>query len=564
VGLALLAAAALISAAVVGLAYSKTRRAAVQAQVTADRHQFELLFKQAEAARDQGDLPAALKKIENALALQPRSLDARCARARMTRLMFREREAFEELQAILKEDPEYWPAHDEMSLIYAPLVRNTGGVYVNPGSPLRGMSPEEIRARFEHHRREYVRHMPETAQAYYLLASTAEDHRTALTLLDTALALDPTHLPAINERCERHARLGDHEASLRDAERFIARAPHLWLGHTLLGNALRRLGRYDQALSSFDRAVKLDSTQTLVWFCRAQVLCLLERFEEALADSAEAIRLDPESVVGYAVRARALDGLRDFEASLMSYQRALEIGPDRFELWNNRASVLKRLQRWNDLIENAEKIIALDAKQARGYADRGSARFHLGELDAAVRDWDTAVEHASLNREVYLGRGMVHEIAGRYQAALADYTEAAMISGPDRKRALLWRYVLLRHRGEDAAAGELLRNFLPDPQSTAPYDRLADYFRGERSAEELTGAAAAATERARAYYFIGRWRLLSGDRDGALDAFRACIHAGLGDVLEADLALALTRSFDRTDTPQSSGLNPEPVSTDRP
>ena len=53
------------------------------------------------------------------------------------------------------------------------------------------------------------------------------------------------------------------------------------------------LGRHEEALASYDRAVELDPRYALVWFYRGNALAALGRHEAALASYDRAVELNP-------------------------------------------------------------------------------------------------------------------------------------------------------------------------------------------------------------------------------------------------------------------------------
>ena len=55
-----------------------------------------------------------------------------------------------------------------------------------------------------------------------------------------------------------------------------------WLNN---GSTLATMGRYDEALKSYDEAVRLDPNSEDAWYNRAVVMGNMSRFEEAVQSS---------------------------------------------------------------------------------------------------------------------------------------------------------------------------------------------------------------------------------------------------------------------------------------
>ena len=60
------------------------------------------------------------------------------------------------------------------------------------------------------------------------------------------------------------------------------------------GNALRELGRYEEALRCFDKALEIDPKHVLAWNNKGIALHNLGRYEEALRCFDKALEIDPK------------------------------------------------------------------------------------------------------------------------------------------------------------------------------------------------------------------------------------------------------------------------------
>ena len=83
--------------------------------------------------------------------------------------------------------------------------------------------------------------------------------------------------------------------------------------HSNCGIALRQLGRFEEALASCDRALKLRPDYADAHSNRGLVLCRLLRFDDALASCDRAIALRPNFAEAHCNRGLALKDLRRLE-----------------------------------------------------------------------------------------------------------------------------------------------------------------------------------------------------------------------------------------------------------
>ena len=99
-----------------------------------------------------------------------------------------------------------------------------------------------------------------------------------------------------------------------------ANSPAFYANH---GLALQNLGRLDEAVSSYDRAIALDPNLFEVHYNRANALRDLGLLDDAIASYERAIELKPGIAEAYSNRASALRDLRRLEEAVQSYDEAV-------------------------------------------------------------------------------------------------------------------------------------------------------------------------------------------------------------------------------------------------
>ena len=113
-----------------------------------------------------------------------------------------------------------------------------------------------------------------------------------------------------------------------EAERLIARAvevdPSVAAAHVNLGNARRLLGRRDEALASYERALHLQPGHTRALKGRGLLLWESYRPAESLAVYEELLAVEPDYADGWIMRGACHDRLGRAEEAVASYRKALE------------------------------------------------------------------------------------------------------------------------------------------------------------------------------------------------------------------------------------------------
>jgi Flp pilus assembly protein TadD len=114
------------------------------------------------------------------------------------------------------------------------------------------------------------------------------------------------------------------------------------------GNALDNLGRYEDAIASYDEALKFKPDDHAAWNNRGIALGNLGRFEDAIASYDEALKFKPDDHAAWNNRGIALGNLGRFEDAIASYDEALKFKPDKDAAWDNRGFALGNLGRFED------------------------------------------------------------------------------------------------------------------------------------------------------------------------------------------------------------------------
>ncbi len=224
----------------------------------------------------------------------------------------------------------------------------------------------------------------------------------------------------------------------------------------LVGEALRNLGRYEEAAEEYQRALFLDPSFGPAYLGRAlnsRALnpgaeikgdldaaiasddqfgeAYLERayyyvdnqdYSQALADANQAVSLLPNSPLAHLVRAESLLGLGEVGSALDAGKRALELDLNHVPTYylmgriylelNQPGRALSYLIRYGPYISPKPWEVDYALGKAYYLSDR--------DLTAALQYLSSAIDKNGTRQELYLTRGKVHLELGNAQAALVD------------------------------------------------------------------------------------------------------------------------------------------------
>jgi tetratricopeptide (TPR) repeat protein len=198
-----------------------------------------------------------------------------------------------------------------------------------------------------------------------------------------------------------------------------------WYNWDTKGASLLALGRFEEALDCFDKALALEKTAQS-WSNKALALRRLKRLDEALACLDQALALDNDDHVWVNKAAIYLTMKRDQEAAA-ACDEALKLNPASYGAWNNKGAALYALRRYEECVAAADRAIAIDPGDPRGYQSRSGALQELGRLDEALATAERSLTLNPHSAEVWANKGLVLRLLKRFDEALACLEKATRL-----------------------------------------------------------------------------------------------------------------------------------------
>ncbi len=168
----------------------------------------------------------------------------------------------------------------------------------------------------------------------------------------------------------------------RDSETLyratLTRNPECWMAHTNLGVALAAAGRFQEAISHYERALEIDPSLSNVHNDLGSALFDEGRISQAMAQFTEALRLRPryaEAIYNLGIAVQA-DG--HVPAAIDDFYRALRLKPDFFEARYNLALALAGTGRTSEAIAQFEQAVRLRPGFPEGHYNLAVALHSMG------------------------------------------------------------------------------------------------------------------------------------------------------------------------------------------
>jgi predicted O-linked N-acetylglucosamine transferase (SPINDLY family) len=209
--------------------------------------------------------------------------------------------------------------------------------------------------------------------------------------------------------------------------RAVASKPLDAVGHYNYGSVLKNLGRFDEALGSYQRAIDIAPNLAEAYHDRGNTQTELGRLEEALDSYQCALKIRPDYAEVLYNRGNAQTELGRLDEALDSYQGALKIKPDYAEAYNNRGVALHALKRFEEARESYERALEIDADYAEACYNHGLALRELGRFEEALDSYERALKIKPDYAEAHNNRGVALQALRRFEEARESYERALTI-----------------------------------------------------------------------------------------------------------------------------------------
>ncbi|MEB3282207.1 MAG: tetratricopeptide repeat protein [Lyngbya sp.] len=227
-----------------------------------------------------------------------------------------------------------------------------------------------------------------------------------------------------------------YSEALTSFEKAIKMNPNLEEAWYNQGNILVRFSRYTEALKSYEKALEINSKKYEAWYNRGNVLVKLKRYSEALESYDRALSIQPKDDEAWHNRGVLLRKFKRYNEALDSYDKALEIQPNKYETWHNRGNVLGKLKRYSEAIISYDRAITIDAGKREVWLNRAVALCKLKHYDQAIASFEQAIGLDPTSPELWNMRASLLQQLGQYSEAIASF-ETAIQHKPDCYEAWL-------------------------------------------------------------------------------------------------------------------------------
>ena len=272
----------------------------------------------------------------------------------------------------------------------------------------------------------------------------------ALSRCRQALALEPDNADTLQLMAVVHLEAKQLDHAIEWISRAIAKeAKPAYL--TTLGLAQSALGRHNEALGSFERALQLVPNDAQLWWHKGMAFIAMNAFFEALPCFEQASKLDPRHADAAHKCGFILHAQKRFDEALVHLDRSVALQPRDALTLHMRALVLKELGRLDEALSDNQLAADLDPTSPDICGNLGAVLQRLGRTEEALSWYERALQFRPDDARNLTNRASALAELGRVDEAMAGYRYAIAIDAQFAEAA--WNLALLQLLLGDFEAG---------------------------------------------------------------------------------------------------------------
>ena len=177
--------------------------------------------------------------------------------------------------------------------------------------------------------------------------------------------------------------LGRNEEGLNAYEKALELDPTDSMTWTNKGNTLSRLGKNNLALKAYDKAISLSPNYLSAWERKGDLfLFVLNKYQEAIEAYDTALQIDTQNISCLLSKAKALVLLKQWNDAEIVLDRIALVNPLELESLLIRGLILLKKERYNDATKVYQSIIEIDAERSEAWEGKGIALISIDRAAA--------------------------------------------------------------------------------------------------------------------------------------------------------------------------------------
>ena len=191
-------------------------------------------------------------------------------------------------------------------------------------------------------------------------------------------------------------RQGNYDSAIRIYDELLVRFPNYIDGWYNKGIALyRHMGRHQEGLAAFDRALQIDGEDIDIWHERGKLLLILHQNDAALQSFERVLTLRPNYRISIEGKAAAYYAMERYEDAATTCDQVLALyppgHPNTMQALKTKAMCQNNLTKFKAAIQTANRALRITQKDDTIWETKGLALAGQGKFQEAIQCLEYAI-----------------------------------------------------------------------------------------------------------------------------------------------------------------------------
>jgi tetratricopeptide (TPR) repeat protein len=214
---------------------------------------------------------------------------------------------------------------------------------------------------------------------------------------------------------------------------FAQQKPNKFLDN---GKKLLDEGKYEQALTEFNSAIKANGKEAEAYYYRGRTNLFLEKPQDAKKDITKATELDPKKGSYFNLLGIVAETLNDSTSAFTNYNKALALDSNDFKPLVNLAKLYEEKEQYKTAIKYMNLALKRGPKDADNHYSKGSILEGMKDTVGAMKCYETALSLDSNFVSAAYGLAYLHNAKNNFKMAL-KYANRAIAVDPKNSNAYI-------------------------------------------------------------------------------------------------------------------------------
>jgi len=224
--------------------------------------------------------------------------------------------------------------------------------------------------------------------------------------------------------------LGKYDEAIQAFDKAIEINPQYEAAWYLKGAALNRWGMYSDAVQAYDKVIEINPRNESAWHGKGITLGNLGKYDEAVQAFDKAIEINPKNAVGWYLKGAALDRQGKVLEAIQACNNATEINPQDAEAWYIKGKVLEDLGRYDEAIQAFDNSTQINPQNVDAWYDKGEELYWQGKYNESIQALDKVTEIDPQDADAWYVKSMALDDLGKQDEAGLAYNRSIEIN-PD-------------------------------------------------------------------------------------------------------------------------------------